>query len=1140
MQYAKYLLHERSNDDDITNTNHILHLYKLTQQFICDMYLNIESQRLNFVRFNQHELRCDTYTSLKEQLRLQAIEEGLTLGKRIILPSSFVGSKRYMIEKCNDAVCMFAKVGLPSLFITITANPKWKNITDHLSNDEEPLDRPDLVSRVFKLKVNEIIDEIVKGQIFGRVLAYAYTVEYQKRGNPHIHLLVTLAEEDKLNNIEDYDSIVSAEIPTPEEDLELHNLVVKHMIHGPHEPNMACLVKQDEKSETLKCSKGFPKRYCDETRVFGDKIYYKRRRVDYYYYKGKIDNENKRFDNKDVVPYNPYLTKRFGCHINVEICTSKQSILYLFKYVYKGNDRVTFKLRKSGDVANYDEILDYYDARYVSSNEAAWRIFGFECDGKSHSVVRLPVHLEHEDNIIFEDAIEEDQVEQNHGQTKLTAFFRLNQTDIDARNFLYEEIPYHYTFDSSTKTWNRRKRTTGDLLPINEKANVIVRLGTVSHKENERFSLRLLLQHRKFVTSFENLRTNPETGFIYNTFYECAQSMNLIKSSQVWDDTINEASQYQFAHMIRELFVHIVTQNEDVDLKQLFNAHKDQLMSDYLKILNDKYELNEDRVEQNKRLAYKLCLNDLNKRFRKLNIKLENYGFDMTVIENIEEEEENIDEWEEYLDIFKEIEDRENEELLNRIELDEKIESLNENQRLAFDEIMKSISGKIEEKLFYVDGPGGSGKTYLYDVIIRSAHELGKKVLPLAFTGIASNLLPNGRTLHSVFKFPIPITDICTVNISRTDPEAELLLNTDIILIDEISMVHKSMMNAMDKYLQELMDTNYDFGGKVIICGGDFRQCLPVLTMAQKAEIIQNCVFYSNAWRLFKRFELSTNMRSKNFNEFNKFLLDVGNGVLGENIPSVIDEKIIDLKFGKIVNNLILSVYGRNISNLQPNELGNRAILVTTNKKAEEINNEINTMLIGEGRVYLSEDSIEGENKNLIPKDQLHATNPSGCPPHVLILKKNSVIMLLRNLDVSNGLCNGTRLVVKELYNHSILATTLGNKPRDVLICRSTIVPSDTRLPFNLKRKQFPISLAFSLTINKAQGQSFERVGINLENAVFSHGQLYVALSRCKNPNNLFIKLKNNTNNGNSTNQQITTTKNVVFSDIFKLSNRFY
>lgn len=134
--------------------------------------------------------------------------------------------------------------------------------------------------------------------------------------------------------------------------------------------------------------------------------------------------------------------------------------------------------------------------------------------------------------------------------------------------------------------------------------------------------------------------------------------------------------------------------------------------------------------------------------------------------------------------------------------------------------------------------------------------------------------------------------------------------------------------------------------------------------------------------------------------------------------------------------------------------------------------------------------------------------------------------MLMRNLDPSNGLCNGTRLMVVDLKSNVILSRFIAgnNNNKCVIIPRITLTTTSNKFPFELNRKQFPIRLCYAMTINKSQGQTLNNIGIYLHNDIFLHGQLYVALSRATNPNNIIIY---NTDN----NKRIV--KNPVYKSIF-------
>jgi len=173
----------------------------------------------------------------------------------------------------------------------------------------------------------------------------------------------------------------------------------------------------------------------------------------------------------------------------------------------------------------------------------------------------------------------------------------------------------------------------------------------------------------------------------------------------------------------------------------------------------------------------------------------------------------------------------------------------------------------------------------------------------------------------------------------------------------------------------------------------------------------------------------------------------------------------------------------------------------------------------------------ENEQQNY-PLEFLNSLTPSGMPPHRLCLKVGAVIMLLRNLDVRRGLCNGTRLIIHHMHDHVLDAEVIASASagQRVLIPRIQLAPSDVQLPFVLQRRQFPVRLAYCMTINKAQGQTFDKVGIYLPAPVFTHGQLYVAFSRAKSFNDVFIKIEETSTQGHIDGRAVT--QNVVYPEV--------
>jgi ATP-dependent DNA helicase PIF1 len=159
---------------------------------------------------------------------------------------------------------------------------------------------------------------------------------------------------------------------------------------------------------------------------------------------------------------------------------------------------------------------------------------------------------------------------------------------------------------------------------------------------------------------------------------------------------------------------------------------------------------------------------------------------------------------------------------------------------------------------------------------------------------------------------------------------------------------------------------------------------------------------------------------------------------------------------------------------------------------------------------FLSADSAEDTKvANTYPSEFLNTLEVSGMPSHKLPLKIGAPVMLLRNLDPSAGLCNGTRLIVRRFTMRVIEAQIIIGKGAGnvAFIPRIKFIFDNSGLPFTFARKQFPLRLAYAMTINKSQGQTLSHVGLHLTDDVFSHGQLYVAFSRAKAPANVKVQL---------------------------------
>ena len=464
----------------------------------------------------------------------------------------------------------------------------------------------------------------------------------------------------------------------------------------------------------------------------------------------------------------------------------------------------------------------------------------------------------------------------------------------------------------------------------------------------------------------------------------------------------------------------------------------------------------------------------------------------------------------------------------------------------AYDTIMASIESH-EGAVFFLNGPGGTGKTYLYRTLCHKLCSESKIVLCVASSGVASLLLPGGHTAHSTFRIPIHNLDAESLcNISKQDQRAGLLRAVDLIIWDEALMLSRYAYEALDRTMRDICgDDNSLFGGKTVIFGGDFQQTLPVIPGGSQEEIISQSLPRSYIWKSLQVLHLRVNIRLLGthpshtaLNEeqsFADWLLSVGHGNdIDENGTIAFDPqmRVSDL------TSLTDSIYP-NISNTVPplQYFLDRIILAPKNTDVDHLNSTVLGDMPGAEAVFYSADSIESEPgadsmQESIPVEFLRSLDASGLPSGELHLKPGCPLILLRNLAPGRGLCNGTRLIFKRSTQHLLVVEILGGKHHGELafIPRITLIPSASEragFKFQLRRRQFPVRLAFAMTINKAQGQSVRHVGLDLREPVFAHGQLYVALSRATSSNRIKILL--------SPTASECRVRNVVYPEIFHL-----
>ncbi|XP_043464207.1 ATP-dependent DNA helicase PIF1-like [Leptopilina heterotoma] len=357
---------------------------------------------------------------------------------------------------------------------------------------------------------------------------------------------------------------------------------------------------------------------------------------------------------------------------------------------------------------------------------------------------------------------------------------------------------------------------------------------------------------------------------------------------------------------------------------------------------------------------------------------------------------------------------------------------------------------------------------------------------------------------------PVPLFSDFVSNFKSQSKDAEYLKQVDVFIWDEAPMAPRYALKLIDRTLRDFMNVDLPFGGKVMVLSGDFRQLLPVKIHATRSEMVNLSIKFSSLWKNFSLHTLTKNMRTlSEETEFAKFLLSVGDGILNDKDNNLLLPECVASKSDDIVR----TIFGSLIAERKYENLSKVEILAARNIDVEEINCRVVELLDkNTEKIYTSVDSVRncdnGEiNDGLLP-EYLNTLNPPNFPPYELRLRVNCIVMLVRNLSINEGLCNGTRLQVLELANNLLRCKILtGDKAGDVVFIHRIDLYCENLYPFTFKRRQFPIKLAFAMTINKSQGQTFDMIGIDLRKDVFNHGQLYVAFSRVRSWESLKIFL---------------------------------
>jgi len=595
----------------------------------------------------------------------------------------------------------------------------------------------------------------------------------------------------------------------------LTKVVKAHMLHKCFpETNGGC---QNDKDV---CSKGFDKNIVTNETLFDPKGFpqYRRPTVKSLY----------------VVPHNRELLKDWNGHANVEFAGSTYTVIYLYKYLFKGSKKVKLRLSNANDIRDDDEINLYLRGRYLCSMDCYWRVLGHETYPAPTPSVRVIKIVSEQRSLqsLADGKIPDIVIYFNRpdllNDLKYTDFFNAYIWSYNRPARFQEDAQGYYLIKlrNVVKDIYLYKRTV--------KYPSITRLEVVDITAGELFFLRLILYNYPKKSFSDCFKFNNR---LYATYQEAAVAAGIVKDNDEVYSCFEEAEHFQdmTPSELRSLFV--ISTLQGFPTLRILNEERFRLMlyNDYLHNYNP----------PNHQAAWNDLLTDFSLRFESDGKNMTDYGLPEPAHMKSELEIERT----KY---------SKNDQLAIYDKLCIDAPNTSEQNEI-FHDIVTAVIQK-STKIFYIQGQAGSGKSTLAKKIISYCRSQGKLCAGCASTGLAATLYEGFETAHSLFKFPVVEDDEREVDVPvecqllNSPNRLEYLNAVDLILWDEFPSCDREVFEAAHRALNR-------FRGKVIITMGDMRQIAPVVVNGDKIDVINHSIPSSPLWEQFSIKKLTINIR---------------------------------------------------------------------------------------------------------------------------------------------------------------------------------------------------------------------------------------------------------------------------------------
>ena len=682
---------------------------------------------------------------------------------------------------------------------------------------------------------------------------------------------------------------------------------------------------------TRTCRKGYPRPFQQETIITEDGYSIYRRRDTGLSFTLPVRTSGQNviavIDNRRVVPYSPYFSLRYKAHINVEVCGSVKAAKYIDKYIYKGGDRATAILDSEPD-----EIKRHLHGRYIGSTEAVWQLFEFHTHQKLPSVTPLALSLSGQQAVYCSEQETSENLRAHlyMSTTTLLAFYEYNSEKEEGRQYLSQEFPEHYVYERN-KGWKTRKQRFS-----------IGRMWSASHFNGEWYYLRLLLTVVDGAISFEDLRRID--GVQYPTFKSACIALRLLEDDGECIAMFRDGSEFITGRAFRPLFALALKHTTLTNALAIWEEFKESFCDDLAHlIVTGVVVVPAVREDMGASLAHDYGLYDIQQFLNKYGRTLVEFSLPQQALDwrqNVNQAGGNVE-------IGEKLEyDREQELVM----FDSRREKLNEEQVACFDAIVAAVERDEQDPqqqepsgAFFLHGPAGTGKIFLYNCLCSDFRAQGKIVLCVIPSLIAAQLLPGGGSAHSRIKIPLTTDSNAVCNITQNSFLADLIRRTSLIIWDEVPMQHKACFEAVNRTLNDICHTGNGqlFGVIPTVLGTDFAQILPVIRRGARQLTVLAAIRHSSVWHSLHILRLRRSMcmitNEANY-EFLSFLREiVTNPVLYESmlLPPYIRSmstinQLCDNPYPQALLNEAVTTHGALLA---------RAILALRNETVNDFNN---------------------------------------------------------------------------------------------------------------------------------------------------------------------------------------------------------